>query len=511
MSPTPTATATEAALVRSICRASFYEFVKEFWGVCVPEAPVWNWHIKYLCGVFQEDAERVFRNEPKLHDTIVNISPGSTKSTVLSIMAPAWLHAVRPDIRVLAASHTQALTFELGRKCRMVEDSPLYQAAFGEGSTPPAERAAREAKGERVLEMVPAHDQWTKSLFMNTAGGGRMAATVGGMSPTGFHAHFILVDDPLDPQKAKATSEVEIETANNFMSEVLPSRKVNKKVAPTWLIMQRLHQNDPTGYLLSKGKENVRHICLPAERSSRVKPPKLRRRYVGGLMDPVRLDQEVLDEAKIDLGSFGYAGQYQQYPVPKGGGMFKPAKIEIEVPPALHRREWIGLARGWDKAGTKGGGAYTVGLLLGRWRRALAPKNGVEDEWWILHCERGQWDSHEREEIIHTTARRDRRRVEVGIEQEPGSGGKESAQNTIRRLAGYRVRAIPATGSKEDRADEWSRLINGGCFKMAPGDWNQTLVDELKYFPNGKYKDQVDAGSVAFTLLNRPALRVGAQ
>lgn len=480
----------EPALLRSICADSFYAFVQEFWPVIIAEDPVWNWHIKYLCDLFQEDAERVLRGEPKEYDTIVNVSPGSTKSTILSIMAPAWLLARNPTKRVIAASHTQALTFELGRKCRMVVDSDLYRATFP--------------------HVRPAKDQWTKSLFTTDKGGGRMACTVGGMSPTGFHAHFILVDDPLDPQQARAMSGVELAAANNFMSEVLPSRKVDKNVTPTWLIMQRLHQNDPTGYLLEKGKQ-VRHICLDAEKSRNIKPLRLRRYYVDGLMDPVRLSRAILDEARKDLGEYGYAGQYNQNPIPRGGGMFKTDLIEGRLAPSLRDKSWVGFVRGWDKAGTKDGGAFTVGLLLGRQRPKGANPDGSEDIWWILHVVRVQYDSAARERLILETAKRDGKRVIVAIEQEPGSGGKESAQNTVKRLAGYRVRVVPATGTKEDRADLWSTLVNAEAFKMVPADWNHDLIDEMKHFPNSKYKDQVDAGSVAFTVLAKPSRRVGAQ
>jgi len=487
---TTTITAEEAGLVRSICHESFYCFVQEFWGVVVPEAPVWNWHIKFLCDEFQKDAERVFQNLPKLHDTIVNISPGTTKSTVLSIMAPAWLHARRPDMRVIAASHTQQLTFDLGRKCRMVEESEMYRKAFP--------------------EVVPSHDQWTKSLFMNTAGGGRLAATVGGMTPTGFHAHFIIVDDPLDPQQAKRVSEVEIETANNFMSEVLPTRKVNKQVTITWLIMQRLHQNDCTGYQIKKKKGKIRHICLPAERSYRIKPIHLRRKYTNGLMDPTRLNQEVLDEAKEDLGEWGYSGQYRQYPVPRGGGMFKVARIAIGTPPRPGDKRWVARCRFWDKAGTKDGGAYTVGFLMGRYRQPGGPRDGSEDDWWILDIVRDQLDSGERERLVMQTTKMDGHKVVIGIEQEPGSGGKESAQATVKRLAGYRVRVVPAVGSKEDRADEWSSMVNAEAFKMARAEWNKPFLDEAKFFPFSTYKDQIDSGAGAYTILANPARRVGA-
>lgn len=481
----------EVSLVRSICTDSFYEFVREFWAVVVPEKPVWNWHIKFLCDKFQADAERVFAGLPKLHDTVVNIPPGTTKSTILSIMGPAWIHARRPDMRVLCASHTQQLTFELGRKCRIIEEDEMYRAAFP--------------------GVVPSHDQWTKSLFMNTAGGGRLAATVGGMSPTGFHAHFIFVDDPLDPQQARRVSEIEIETANNFMSEVIPSRKVDKEIAVTWLIMQRLHQNDPSGYLLNRDGASIRHICLPAHRTAKVSPIGVRKYYSrAGLLDPIRLSAAVLEEAKRTLGEFGFAGQFRQDPVPRGGGMFKVQKIQIDTPPLLTAPNWVGLCRFWDKAGTQGGGAYTVGLLMGRWRPPGAPVDGAEDEWWILDVRREQLDSGEREKLIKNTAAMDTKRVLVGVEQEPGSGGKESAQATVKRLAGFRVKVVPAVGSKEERADEWSSMVNAGGFKMRAAPWNQALLDEMKNFPRSMYKDQVDAGAGAYTILANPVRRVGA-
>ena len=134
----------------------------------------------------------------------------------------------------------------------------------------------------------------------------------------------------------------------------------------------------------------------------------------------------------------------------------------------------------------------------------------------LLRCQsdiiRQQLDSGIRERLIVQTARADGRRVTVGLEQEPGSGGKESAQLTVKRLAGFRTRVIVAssTGSKEDRADMWSTLVNQNCFRMKPGPWNQTLLDEMRYFPLSTYKDQIDGGSVAFAVINSGTRRVGA-
>ena len=190
--------------------------------------------------------------------------------------------------------------------------------------------------------------------------------------------------------------------------------------------------------------------------------------------------------------------------------MFKVGKIEPDVPKSTTSKQWVGLCRFWDKAGTKGGGAYTVGFLMGRYRRAGSPKDGSEDEWWILDIRRDQLDSGARERLIVATAKMDGKKVVVGQEQEPGSGGKESAQATVKRLAGYRVRTVPAVGSKEERADEWSSMVNIGAFKMKIAEWNTALLDEMRYFPFATYKDQVDAGAGAYTILANPGRRVGA-
>ena len=135
--------------------------------------------------------------------------------------------------------------------------------------------------------------------------------------------------------------------------------------------------------------------------------------------------------------------------------------------------------------------------------------DGGEDQWWVLDVIRDQLDSGEREALIKTTAQQDGKNILIGIEQEPGSGGKESAQNTAKRLAGYKVRIVPAIGSKEDRADDWSSLVNAHAFKMAKGEWNQQFREELKFFPMSTYKDQVDAGAGAYTILANLPKRVG--
>ena len=212
------------ALESSICRESFYEFVKRFWFIIIPERPVWNWHIKYLCDELQVMAERVIREEDKEYDLIINIPPGTTKSTICSVMFTPWIWTRMPTARAIYGTHTAPLSLDLSRKARMIVASQKYKDLFP--------------------EIVLSDDQATKGHFVNTMNGARLATMVGG-AITGFHAHFIFVDDPLDPQGAASSQE--IVTANNWMSETLPTRKIDKGIAVTTLIMQRLHQADCTG------------------------------------------------------------------------------------------------------------------------------------------------------------------------------------------------------------------------------------------------------------------------
>ena len=190
-----------------------------------------------------------------------------------------------------------------------------------------------------------------------------------------------------------------------------------------------------------------------------------------------------------------------------GGGMFKTDKLAEEGMivdnPDLNKMVWV--CRYWDKAGTMGGGAYTVGLLLAM---------DVNGNLWVLDIVRGQWSVDIREQWIKKTAISDNAMFQqslttgalrmppvIGIEQEPGSGGKESAEFTVRRLAGFEVVVDVPGGEKARRAEPFATQLNLGNVKLKRGNWNQAYIDELTFFPRGKYKDQVDAGSGALGVI----------
>lgn len=479
---------TEAQLVASISRDSFYDFLREMWDVFVFEDPVWNWHIEFLCNELQEVGERIIGGYPKDYDLIINIPPGTTKSTICSVAWPAWMWTRMPRFKAICGSHTDSLALDLALKSRNLIQSERYTGCFP--------------------DIRLAADQNTKHYYANTSGGIRFSVGVGG-SVIGMHGHALVVDDPIDPQKA--ISELELATSNRWITETLSTRKVDKRITPLILIMQRLHQNDPTGHLREKGKTNLRVVSLPAfidaevDRLQLVQPTYLRKYYKDGYLDPIRLSEPVLTEAREDLGEYGYAGQFRQYPIPLGGGMFKTGELIYEDrEPTLTRFKTI--VRYWDTAGTPGGGAFTAGVKIAE---EITPGQRLPT-YWLLDVVRGQWGSEERERIIANTARLDGMATEVGLEEQGGSSGKEVARWTARNLAGFTVRIDKPTGDKAARAYPFSSQVNVGNVHILRRNWTARYVDEMAYFPNSTYKDQVDATSGGFALLTKPRIEIGA-
>jgi predicted phage terminase large subunit-like protein len=462
-----------------ICRKSFYQFVKRFWSVLIDAPPIWNWHIETICNEMQIVAERVFRGEKKAYDVIINVPPGSTKSTICSIMFPAWVWTRMEAARIISASYAATVATDNSRKSRMVIESDLYKSLFP--------------------TVVLRDDQNAKTFYETSKGGDRVAVGTGG-AITGRHGHFLIVDDPINPKEAR--SKVEIVNADTWIRETFATRKVDKSVSVMIIIMQRLHEDDPTGKRLREADKNpVRHICLPAElppiEANNVFPVKLREKYVNGLMDPVRMPKTVLEGEKQTLGAYGYAGQYDQSPTPLSGGMFEFAKIIPDYPPA----KFVEIVRYWDKAGTHEGGAFTAGVKMGKDKEGL---------FWLLDVVRGQWDSGKRERIILQTAMTDTTKIRVGVEQEPGSGGKESMEGTVKRLAGFRVDVDKVSGDKVLRADPFSVQVNNGNVRVPVGaSWWPEFRNEMQFFPFGSTKDQIDAASGAFAQLTKKRLTIG--
>ena len=415
------------AVIRELNKRSFYHFLQYFWPIVSAHTFQPNWHIDYLCRELEKVAYAVGNKKPKENDVIINISPGTTKTITCSIMFPVWCWTQWPWMRFICASYSGALALESADYCRELLRSPEFHTIYP--------------------DIVIRDDKDTKSLFKivqkinveklgrsrEISGGYRFSTSVGG-TLMGFHGDILIVDDPINP--TQAASDVELGIANRWMEQTLPTRKTDKAISTLILIMQRLSQLDPTGHLLSKDKENIKHICIPGEirqYKEYLKPPELEKYYVDDLMDVNRMPWKVLKDLEADLGQYGYAGQIGQNPVPPGGGMFKVERFSVitEMPSRAHI---VKTVRYWDKAGTQDGGAYTAGLKMSLLQSG---------KWVVEDIKRGRWGTDERENIIRYTAEADGKHVIVWIEQEPGPVYEEEliqmADGTQKKLKNIEV------------------------------------------------------------------------
>lgn len=453
------------AIEREYCARSLTNFVRRVWGVYDPSSPlVWGWHIDAIC----EHLEAVTSGE--ITRLLINVPPGTMKSSLVNVIWPAWEWGAAglPHHRIISAAHEQGLAIRDNRAMRRIVQSDWYQ---------------------ELWPMVIAADQNQKTFFENESTGFRQACAVSSM--TGRRGHRILWDDPLSAEHAN--SEPQRETVIREFTETLPSRYVSPKDSANVIVMQRLHERDPSGYILENDL-GYEHLCLPMEYEPERKCKTSigfsdPREKEGELLFPERFPTEVVERDKAVMGSYAVAGQFQQRPAPRTGGFFAWQNLEI----VKAHPQPVEVVRYWDKAGTKDGGARTAGVKIAKCK---------DGNWYVLDVVKGQWAAPERERTIKQTAQTDGKNVKIWIEQEPGSGGKESAESTIRNLAGFIIKSERATGEKSLRAEPYSVQVEAGNIKLVTGDWNKDFIDEHKTFPVGKYKDQIDAASGAFNKLS---------
>ena len=388
----------------------------------------------------------------------------------------AWAIGHDPELRVIYSSFSDRLGVRANLRLQRALDSKTYRFLF------PGTRlndkhivtiAERSLRNHEVLEFV-GHEGY----FRNT--------TVLG-SITGEALDLGVIDDPIKG-RAEAQSELQRDKVWNWLTDDVLSRF--SEFAGLIMIMTRWHVDDPAGRLIEHFGKRVTVVRFPALAEQREMY-----RDVAEPLFPELKSLEFLLERKKLYTQASWEALYQQNPFIVGGGIFPIDKLVTW--PILDRSKILKSVRYWDKAGTEDGGAYTAGTLL----HALKDNRFV-----IEHVVRGQWSSLDREDKIKFWATRDRDNsrpgaYEVGVEQEPGSGGKESAESTIRNLRGFKVYADKVTGSKEIRAEPFAAQVQGGNVYLVAGSYQNDLLDEMVSFPNGKFKDQVDACSGAFNRL----------
>ena len=253
---------------------------------------------------------------------IINIPPRHTKSIKVSVIWPCWSWAIKPEDRFLFASYSGSLATKHSVDRRTLLRSRWFRERWG-----------------HLFEL--ADDQNQKTEFANTKRGHMVATTLGGTS-TGKGGNKLVVDDPINPEQAQ--SEVERATANRQFDQTLMTRLDQPMTDAIVLIMQRLHEDDTTGHVLSKRSaadainlSDWTVLKLPSEITARevVYFPISRKTHVrerGELLNPSRFPQSVLDQAKIDLGPIAYAGQHLQSPAALEGNIIRRSWLRFFVP-----------------------------------------------------------------------------------------------------------------------------------------------------------------------------------
>lgn len=454
--------ARDVEAIRNRC-STLAGFVREAWHVLEPNAAlVWNWHLDAICAHLEA------ATDGRVNRLLINVPPGSSKSLIVSVLWQAWEWGPKGlrSLRYLATAFNEIPVKRDTRKCRDLILSQWYRALWP------------EVELTRTAEMS----------FANSSTGAREGIPFGSL--TSQRGDRLIIDDPHSVKTAE--SDAERNETTRLFREGATNRLNDQQRSAIVVVMQRLHEADLSGVIKKLGMEYV-HLLLPMEfepdrkckTSIGFEDP---RTVDGELLDPGRFPRSEVEKLKRDMGSFAYAGQYQQRPAPREGGMFKRhwfADKIIGAAPA--GTTWV---RHWDLAATKSTtAARTAGVKLGR-----AP----DGSFIVGHVVKDQIEGPDVRRLIKTTAETDGRGVKISLPQDPGQAGKVQSKDMIAMLAGFVAQAEPETGDKVTRAEPFSAQCEAGNVYLVRGEWNDDYLDELCLFPGGAFKDQVDASSGAF-------------
>lgn len=465
-------------LERQACRTSLYRFIKWAWELVDPAPFVESRHVWIICKYL----EAVTRGEiPKL---MINIPPGHQKSLTVSVFWPVWVWLQLPQRRFMNTCYRGDLALRDADRARDLIRSPEFQTEFGD--------AFALRKGQDV-----------KSRYSNDRRGYRFSTPLSGIMGEG--GDFVTLDDPHNVDEAES-DEVRDDVVRRIRL-ALPTR-VRSKRGGVVVMMQRLHSRDFCGVVLSSDEKWV-HLCLPARfepdhpyrsypvtlPSGLVLPGDWRTEH-GELLWPGLYDEPRLLELEESLGEYGAAGQLQQRPVPREGGLFKREWFKGKYVDLHEVPEGGTTVRGWDLgASTDKRSPYSAG---GKVRK-------VGKRYYIMHMERLRKDPLGVKQKMRSLAEEDGPRCWVDFPQDPAQAGKDQRMEIAAHLDGLNFQFSPESGDKVLRAEALASQAKAGNVYIVRGDWVEPMLGELCLFPGGTYADQVDALSRAYHGIRRRA------
>ncbi len=453
--------------------------------------PIYHSKLKNLIDYNRADFDRIISPDKVI--AITAIEPGECRcltveedssftiediavhnSLLCGVFFPAWYWIDRPDIRWLFASYAQPLSTRDSVKCRRLIQSPWYKKNFG-----------------HIYQLTG--DQNQKTRFENTKQGYRLATSVDG-GATGEGGDIIAVDDPHNVREAE--SQATRENTLTWWDEAMSTRGNDPKTFAKLIVMQRVNALDLSGHVLAQG--GYEHLCLPAEYEGCKKITSIGwsdpRIEDGELLWPERFDREAIDGLKKVLNIYGTAGQLQQRPTPREGGIFELKWLEKtyrELPKLVY------VIQSWDTAfKVKKTNDYSACITIGV---------GADKNFYVLHVfkERLKYPDLKR---MMVKLFKQFSPMKILIEDK-GSGqslgqemllpvlddvfdGEDGKNKVFHKLP---IKLIEPDGDKVARANACTTIVDINLFLPEHADWKQDYLDSMTAFPNGAHDDDVDA------------------
>lgn len=455
--------------------------------------------------------------EGKSKRLLINVPPGFSKTEMTVVAFIARALAKNPRAKFIHASFSNELVNENSVRTKDIIASEPYQAMWG---------------------VTFKADQSAKGLWKTEQGGGLLAKPAGGPI-TGFRAGLmeegftgaLIIDDPLKPDDAD--SELEREKINQRWHSTFKSRLALENTTPVIVIMQRLHLEDFSGFLLTGGAGcRWDHLMLPVNIDNSEPYPK---EYTHG--DPIEhgLPDGPLWQAKIDakkiaelrLEDYTFASQYAQAPKLRGGGgiikrewwntwdppdgKFPPCEYVVASLDSAYTEKEENDPSGFTVWGVfRDQEKQTKVILLYAWRKRLelhgpdvAREPGETDAQYIARA-KPSWG------LVEWVAYSCKRFKVDRLLIEAKASGLSVAQEMRRLHANeqWTVEEHTPEGDKVARAYAVQPMFSKGLVYAPDREWADLVIDEMSAFPKGRYRDLTDSTTQALKHFRQTGIAV---